>query len=76
MAMKIETERIRECLNDADCPEEMAKTCMAMLENGDAKDAVRLLRQHRGKLLERKHEDERRIDCLDYLVYQLKKTEE
>ena len=38
---------------------------------GNQKDQLRLLEKHRKFLLERVHKEEKRIDCLDYLVYQI-----
>ena len=34
---------------------------------------LRLLSAHRQQLLKRLHREEKRIDCLDYLVHQLRK---
>ena len=76
MAAEISAERIMECLADADCSDGTAKACLSLLQDGNTQEAVRLLRQHRATLLERKHAEEHRIDCLDYLVYQLKKQTE
>ena len=76
MAVEISAERIKECLQDADCTEGTKEACLKLLDKGDTREAVRLLRQHRTALLERKHMEEHRIDCLDYLMYQLKKQTE
>lgn len=40
---------------------------------GNLKDAVRTLRRRRCDLMEELHESQNRVDCLDYLVYQLEK---
>ena len=37
---------------------------------------LKLLAVHRKKLLDRVHLEQRRIDCLDYLVWQLQKQTE
>ena len=34
---------------------------------------MQILSQHRRALLDVIHENERRIDCLDYLIYQIEK---
>lgn len=40
---------------------------------GDVQGQLQLLAQHRKCLLEKVHREERRIQCLDYLVYQMEK---
>ncbi|MDE6903485.1 MAG: hypothetical protein K2P76_00810 [Lachnospiraceae bacterium] len=41
-------------------------------DKGDWKDQLSLLEEHRESILSRVHEEEKQIDCLDYLVYQIK----
>ena len=62
-------ETIRQTLTDAGCPQE---TITAFLESSGA-ESLRVLRQHRCTLLEILHEEQKKLDCLDYLLYQLKK---
>ena len=45
-------------------------------ERGDNKELLCLLSRHRAELLDDVHRCQKRIDCLDYLVYQLKKKNE
>ena len=54
---------IRDYRNIADRPLEEATACGQQ---------VLLLTGHRKKLLDQLHEDQKRIDCLDYLLYQLR----
>lgn len=42
---------------------------------GKTKEQLRLLAQKREDLLERVHREEKQIQCLDYLVYQIQKEE-
>ena len=46
---------------------------MALGDAGDVQGQLQLLAQHRKRLLEKVHREERRIQCLDYLVYQMEK---
>ena len=46
----------------------------SMLQNGDTLEQLKLLSIHRERLLDRVHREEKRIDCLDYLVYQIRKS--
>ncbi len=58
-------------LEDAGCSAEMVKQFMEMHEKGCEEEQLGLLSQHRRQLLDRVHRDEKRIDCLDYLVHQI-----
>ena len=46
---------------------------LALGDAGDVQGQLQLLAQHRKCLLEKVHREERRIQCLDYLVYQMEK---
>lgn len=60
-------------LRDAGCDAETAAQFMALEETGALPEQLRLLSAHRRQLLDRLHQEERQIDCLDYLVYHLQK---
>ena len=64
-------------LMDAGCGEKLIAAYRAIAEQPLPKASVIgqqacLLRGYRKELLGRLHEDQRRIDCLDHLLYQLK----
>ena len=58
-------------LNDAGCPMELTKLLMDHCKHGRIREALSLLQEHRERLLEEVHEAERKINNLDYLIYQL-----
>ena len=58
-------------LEDAGCDQDTITDFVEQLRMGNQKDQLRLLEKHRKFLLERVHKEEKRIDCLDYLVYQI-----
>ena len=60
-------------LRDAGCDAETAKQFMELERAGALSKQLRLLSAHRRQLLDRLHREERRIDCLDYLAYQIEK---
>ena len=64
---------LRENLKDAGCDPDMIRRCEALAQSEKQGELMRVLSQHRRALLDTVHENERRIDCLDYLVYQLEK---
>lgn len=61
----------RENLIAAGCDEKFLHEFEACLS--DKKKCDRLLAKHRRELLDRVHEEERKISCLDYLIYNLEK---
>ena len=60
-------------LKDAGCCRETVERFLALGDAGDVQGQLQLLAQHRKCLLEKVHREERRIQCLDYLVYQMEK---
>ncbi len=42
--------------------------------NGRVQDAVKTLRKHRCTLMDRLHESQERVDCLDFLVWRMEKA--
>ena len=60
-------------LKDAGCPEDLIGSFLELYRSGRTRDMLRLLQQHRRALLDGVHAEERKISCLDYLVYHLEK---
>ncbi len=63
---------LKEILKASLCDNDKTDELISLLENGDEKAAVALLKQHRKKMLDKVHSCERGIECLDYLIYKLK----
>ena len=64
---------LRENLKDAGCDPDMISRCEVLVQSEKQGELMQVLSLHRRALLDAVHENERRIDCLDYLVYQLEK---
>lgn len=60
-------------LKDAGCAEEMIDRFMEEWNKDDRKEQLQVLSGHRKILLDMMHTKQRQIDCLDYLMYQLRK---
>lgn len=60
---------ITENLKDAGCDQEMITEFFD--KSGKKDEQLRILKRHRQQLLDRVHREEKRIDSLDYLVYQM-----
>ena len=58
-------------LQDAGCEAALIHQFMQFWESGQRGRALELLDIHRRVLLDRCHAEERKIDCLDYLAYQI-----
>lgn len=68
---------LRQNLLDAGCGPELTQRCMSLARKRDSTAAQRiLLTGHRRTLLDELHQAQHRIDCLDYLLYELDKKEE
>ncbi len=68
-----DTNVVLQNLKDAGCDDEVVKTFMELAETGEKQKQYRLLEKHRRDLLDKVHNRERQIECLDYLVFQMKK---
>ena len=65
-------EKVRQNLVDAGCSECFIASYDAA---GSCGEQLCQLRQHRKELLDRIHDGQRQLDCLDYLIYQVKRGE-
>lgn len=61
-------------LEDAGCDAATVEQFLSLMKKRQTAEQLALLSRHRRQLLDDLHRDERRIDCLDYLVYQIQKA--
>lgn len=61
-------------LVDAGCDNDQIERFVSLIEQGKAEDGLALLAKHRKHLLDLYHADQKKIDCLDYLIFQMKKV--
>ena len=64
---------MREILKDAGCEGTEIKRLLETVEQ--PKQFLALLARHRAALLDEVHRGEKKIDCLDYLIYRMKKEQ-
>ena len=62
-------------LLDAGCSETLVEDFLTCRRAGKIGEQLKLLSGQRNELLMRVHEEEKKISCLDYLVYQIRKEE-
>ena len=68
------TEAIIQNLKDAGCDSDTIENFMADLQKGKRANGLKRLAVHRKNLLDSLHREQKCIDCLDYLVYQMRKA--
>ncbi|MCC8015675.1 MAG: hypothetical protein LIO87_10865 [Eubacterium sp.] len=59
-------------LIDAGCNKETTEKCMSFIGEKKVSEALKILGQHRDLLLGSLHKEQKRIDCLDFLIYRLR----
>lgn len=67
-------EDILQNLKDADCSSEFIEEFFKLKKYGHSKLLVQLLFKHKNYLLENLHKAQRKIDCLDYLIFQINRS--
>lgn len=60
-------------LIDAGCGQEFIAEFMEDFRKKNLSKDLKLLAAHRRSLLDNLHKEQKRIDCLDYLVYKMEK---
>jgi len=60
-------------LKDSGCGEEIIEAFVEDLRKEKYSEGLKLLETHRRALLNELHKEQKRIDCLDYLVYTMQK---
>lgn len=71
MTEQTDARALRDNLKAAGCDAKTTERFLQLETAGERREQLRLLAAHRQRLLDRVHREERRISCLDYLVYQL-----
>jgi len=66
---------LRQNLVDAGCGQEIVERCMDLAQQKRTREMKHILACHRQTLLDTLHADEKRIDCLDYLVFTIDKEQ-
>ena len=70
--MTDDRDKILQNLKDADCDKELITQFFQLAENNRINELLKLLSAQRKTLVNRLHASQRQIDCLDYLIYEIK----
>jgi hypothetical protein len=65
---------LRQNLIDAGCDLELVQQCMDLAQGERMEEMKRILTRHRQTLLDMIHAEQKKIDCLDYLFYNMEKN--
>lgn len=60
-------------LKDAGCDTQTTEDCMSFVKAGNVKEILPILKQYRKVLLGSVRSGQKKIDCLDYLIYKIQK---
>lgn len=63
-------------LIDAGCGEPLSEQVLGLIATEKSAESLALLKKHRRSLLDQYHAEQRKLDCLDYLVYQMEKRKQ
>ncbi len=63
--------KILQNLKDANCDSNLISKFLQLVENGKIPEQLRLLSSHRKNLLNKLHINQKQIDCLDYLIFNI-----
>ncbi|MDE6764300.1 MAG: hypothetical protein K2J73_11580 [Oscillospiraceae bacterium] len=67
------SEAIIQNLRDSGCGENTITEFVNDLNDKNFSHGLKLLKVHRNVLLDELHKEQKQIDCLDYLVYKMRK---
>lgn len=67
--------KIRRNLLDAGCDASLITQFLELEQKHQRKEQYRLLSRHRASLLDQLHQEQYKIDCLDYMVYTMEKED-
>lgn len=70
---KQQKEAILQNLQDAGCTRAIIEQFIKNYDADNTVNQISILTRHRISLLSRVHEEQNKLDCLDYLLFQLKK---
>ena len=63
-------------LKDAGCQSDIIEVCLESFKNEDFLKIYHLLQKYRQNLLDDLHICQKKMDCLDYLLFQIEKSGE
>lgn len=62
-------------LKDANCDIDLISKFFSFEQTGSTNEQIRLLSNHRKNLLDELHKNQKQIDCLDYLIFNIQQKQ-
>lgn len=66
-------ESVEQNLKDAGCPDAFIRLFLDRYATSTPDEQMQMLLEQRKKLLERLHDSQKHLDCMDYLCYHIQK---
>ena len=76
MLTKEEKDALKQILKDAGCCQEQTDRFLDCRENKSCGEQLDILSNYRRQLLEKNHQVQHQLECLDYLMYKIKEGKE
>lgn len=70
---KKEKEALLQNLQDAGCTQDIIEQFIKNYDADNSVNQISILAEYRNNLLSKVHEEQGKLDCLDYLLFQLRK---
>lgn len=68
----MEKDSILQNLKDAGCDKEVIDKFFKLTDSNQTDTALKLLTKHKSQLLDNLHKSQKQIDCLDFLIFNIK----
>ena len=65
---------LKQALQDAGCDDQLIGECEKIAETRPSAELLKPLCHYRATLLDRLHESQEQIDCLDFLLYRIREN--
>lgn len=69
----MDKEKLKQCLMDTGCHEDVLENILKQYESGSMENVFRLLKKERCRIMDEYHECGRKIDCMDFMLREFEK---
>ncbi|MBR3646507.1 MAG: hypothetical protein IKN54_08805 [Lachnospiraceae bacterium] len=69
----MDREKLKQSLLEAGCCDDISRCIVERFESGNTDEAIRLMKKERCRAMDEYHESGKKVDCMDFLLRNLKK---
>ena len=69
----MDREKLKQSLSDAGCSDDISRCILERFESGNTDEVIRLMKKERCRAMDEYHESGKKVDCIDFLLRNLKK---